>query len=325
MDVRSLSEERPEPTEAKRALATIVIPAYNEGDALRERLETLVRALAASQSGYEFEFLVVDDGSADGTYEIARATASAIENLRVVRHDANQGLGAALRTGFAEAGGSVVVTFDSDLSYPPELISDLLLELDRTRADLVLASAYMPGGSVTGVPLFRRILSREANRFLSFATGGRYATVTCMVRAYRAEFFKAIETTENRMEINPELFFKALKRGAVVSEIPAQLRWSPERAQTNSRVNIARTYKQILRTLGYGIRYRPAVLLALPGILPGVLPLIVAVMALLRLDLRTIAVVTIVTMVIQNASLALFAGQLGSFAFTVRRRKRTPA
>ncbi len=304
-----------------RPLATVVIPAFNEGPALREHLETILTELAGADGPYDYEILVVDDGSVDGTYEIAQAAAANHENVRVIRHDSNRGLGAALRTAFAAAAGSVVVMYDSDLSYRPAIITDMLVELERSNADLVLASAYMRGGSVVGVPWVRRMLSREANRFLSFATNGRYATITCMVRAYRLDFFRNIETTEDRMEINPELFFKAIKRGAVVSEIPADLRWTSDRARSHAKINVLATCKQIMRTFRYGIAHRPAVLLALPGILPGVLPLIVAVCVLLRLNIKTIALITLVTMIIQNASLALFAGQLGVFARNVVKRR----
>jgi hypothetical protein len=197
--------------------------------------------------------------------------------------------------------------------------------MQRKGADLVLASPYMRGGSVANVPFLRRVLSREANRFLSFATGGRYATATCMVRAYRRDFFQNIVICEDRMEVNPELFFKAIKAGAVIVEIPARLDWGKERARTRAGIDVRRTCKQIGRTLHYGVAHRPAVLLALPGILPGVLPLIVTSMLLLHASVKTIAVVTLVTMIIQNTSLALFAGQLTLFGRTVLRQSRAAA
>lgn len=321
MALRLIDEQQERLPKSAHPLATVVIPAFNEGAPLREHLAGIVAALAGFDTPYDFEIVVVDDGSADDTYAVAQQAASTFPNLRVIRHDTNRGLGAALRTGFAAASGSVVVTYDSDLSYRPQIIAEMLSELDRSNVDLVLASAYMRGGSVVGVPWLRRVFSREANRFLSFATNGRYATITCMVRAYRAEFFRSIETTEDRMEINPELLFKALKNGAAVSEIPAELRWSEERARSHAKMNLPRTYKQIVRTFRYGVAYRPAVLLALPGILPGVLPLIVATCVLLHLNIKTIATITIVTMIIQNASLALFAGQLGVFARNVLKRR----
>jgi glycosyltransferase involved in cell wall biosynthesis len=301
---------------------SVVVPAFNEGNGLATRLEKLAGYLLASDPGRDYEILVVDDGSSDDTFDVAGQIMASYGLVRAVRHDTNQGLGAAIRTGFAHARGSVVVTYDSDMSYAPHIIVDLLSEMERSNADLVLASPYMRGGAVVNVPWLRRTLSREANRFLSFATNGRYATITCMVRAYRTAFFANVPSLEDRMEINPELFFSAIKRGAVISEVPARLEWSTERAHSRARVQAVRTLKQIGRTMRYGIAHRPAVLLALPAILPGVLPLIVATAVLMHLNVRTIAIITLITVVIQNSSLALFAGQLAVFGRNVVRRPR---
>lgn len=297
----------------RRPLATVVVPAYNEGAELFEHLATLMDELDAGSCAYDYEVVVVDDGSSDDTYEAADRAGRRYANLRVVRHRENRGMGCALRTGFAAARGSAIVVYDSDLSYEPAIVRELLAQLDTRGADLALASPYMRGGSVKNVPWLRRILSREANRFLSFATNGRYATVTGMVRAYRTAFVRALKTHEERMEINVELLFKAIKAGARIVEVPARLEWSPHRARSRSRPKLAPTAKQIGRTLRYGVAHRPAVLLALPGILPGVLPLVIALCAIARADLKTLGIVTAVTMIIQNASLALFAGQLGVF------------
>jgi glycosyltransferase involved in cell wall biosynthesis len=307
--------------EPKR-LISVIVPAFNEASELAGNLEALIGTLLDERQPHDYEVIVVDDGSGDGTYETAQSVARRYANVQVLRHEFNRGLGCAMRTGFAAAKGSIIAVFDSDLSYSPEIVPQLVAELERRNADVALASAYMRGGSVRNVPWTRRVLSREANRFLSYATNGRYATITCMVRAYDADFVRAIETTEERMEINVELLFKAIKRGAVIVEIPAALQWSSKRCDAPSRLKAGATLKQIWRTLRYGVSHRPAVLLALPGILPGVLPLIIAVCALAHLNLKTIATIVLVTMIIQNASLALFAGQLASFFrnLTVRAR-----
>lgn len=306
-------------TAVTKPLASILVPAYNEGPELSANLGTLARYLSETEAVWAYEIIVIDDGSVDGTYEEALASSSIYPAIRLVRHNENRGLGCAIRTGFAFAKGAVAVVFDSDLSYAPEIIPRLLLQMSQSADDLVLASPYMRGGKVTNVPLIRRLLSREANRFLSFATNGRYATLTCMVRAYRLDFFKTVSSIEQRMEINPELLFNALRNGARVSEIPARLSWSANRTKCRARVNPARTIKQVARTVRCGVKYRPAILLAIPGIMPGVLPLMLAIMFLLRLNLGTIATITLITIVIQNTSLALFAGQLAVFTRNVVR------
>lgn len=302
-------------------LVSVIVPAYNEGADLGRNLTVLARFLAESAGENHYELLLIDDGSTDSTYEAAQMVGEQYSCLRVIRHVTNRGLGCAIRTGFAFAKGDVAVVYDSDMSYAPAIIKQLLAERDRCDNDLVLASPYMRGGSVTNVPFLRRILSREGNRFLCFATNGRFFTLTCMVRAYRLSFFNSIESIEPRMEINPELAFKAIAKGARVSEIPAHLVWTAQRAKTHRRIRIFPAILQSLRTMRYGVAYRPAVLLALPGILPGVLPLIVAICVLLHLDLKTIAAIAIITMIVQNASLALFAGQLAVFGHNVFTRR----
>lgn len=306
-------------------LISVIVPAYNEGPDLSRNLTVLARFLTESAGDNSYELLLIDDGSTDATYEAAQMVGEQYSCLRVIRHISNKGLGCAIRTGFAFAEGDVAVVYDSDMSYAPAIITQLLAERERCDDDLVLASPYMRGGSVTNVPLLRRILSREGNRFLSFATNGRFFTLTCMVRAYRLSFFNSIESIEPRMEINPELAFKAIAKGARVGEIPAHLVWTAQRAKTHGRIRIFPVILQSLRTMRYGVAYRPAVLMALPGILPGVLPSIIAICVLLRLDFKTIAAVMLVTMIVQNASLALFAGQLAVFGHNVFSRRPVEA
>ncbi len=237
-------------------LVSIIVPAFNEGAKLSQNMDTVLRFLFGEGLGYDLELIIVDDGSSDGTFTVAQDVARRHSNVRVMRHGRNRGLGAAIRTGFSSAQGSVMVVYDSDESYSADVIPQLVEALDRSSADLALASPYMRGGSVANVPWVRRLLSREANRFLSFAMRNRVATATCMVRAYRASFFKNIQSVENRMEINVELLFKAIESGAVIAEVPARLEWSSERADSHGHVDAAKTLKQIGRTLRYGLAHR---------------------------------------------------------------------
>ncbi len=298
-------------------LATVLIPAFNEGQCLAAHLRDVIHVLL-DDTTRAYEILIVDDGSSDDTYELACAAAAANSNVRVLRHDVNRGLGCALRTGFADARGYAIVVYDSDVTYRPQIIPRLLDELDRSNADVVLASAYMRGGEVRNVPWLRRVLSREANRFLSFAMNARYATATCMVRAYRAYTLRNIGSTEDRMEINVELLFNAIRANAKIVEIPASLDWGSTRATTHRGVPLILTLRQMFRTLQYGVGYRPAVLLAVPGLIPGLLPAVVAIAALMHASLKTIAIVTIATLIVQYGSLALFAGQLAVFTVLTR-------
>jgi hypothetical protein len=157
------------------------------------------------------------------------------------------------------------------------------------------------------------VLSREANRILSLATCGRCTTLTCMVRAYRTDALKALEFRSDGMESQAEMLLCALSKNMRVLEVPATLQWSAERRKARGRVNLRRIASGIFKTLALAFSHRPALWLAAPGLFPGLLPLVIALALLLHARPPVLATVTTATLVVQYGSLAIFAGQLGSF------------
>ncbi|MBM4420043.1 MAG: polyprenol monophosphomannose synthase [Chloroflexi bacterium] len=137
-------------------LISIVVPTYNEADSIPILAERLGTALA----GRAFELVVVDDGSPDGTAEIAAALAPRLP-VRVVRRPGKAGLASAVLAGFADARGDVLVVMDADLSHPAETVPALVDALDRG-ADLAVGSRYVAGGGTADWPLSRRVVSRVA-------------------------------------------------------------------------------------------------------------------------------------------------------------------
>ncbi len=99
-----------------------------------------------------------------------------VEGLRVVTHDRNQGIGAALATGFAHAAGDVIVTVDADLSHPVALVTQLAAGCRD--ADAVYGSRYVPGGAMEEVPLWRVLISRLANGVMRLAFRTRVRDLT---------------------------------------------------------------------------------------------------------------------------------------------------
>jgi hypothetical protein len=190
---------------------------------------------------------------------------------------------------------------------------ELIEQLDREGADIALASPYAHGGTVSNVPLVRRILSREANRLLSLATCGRYATLTCMVRAFRVEALRRLEFAGNGMDSVAEMLLFGLRKEMRVVELPATLSWSEERREAGGRFRPLSALRRIAATCLMACRHRPALWLALPGLFPGLLPLSVAVLLILRVNGPTLAIGTTTVVVVQYSSLALFGGQLAAF------------
>jgi dolichol-phosphate mannosyltransferase len=201
---------------------SIIIPMFNEAENVESTLKRVEEALSSFQGDYEI--IPVNDGSVDNTLEILKGVESKDKKIRVVSYSKNIGRGRALRKGFQESRGKIVVSTDADLSYDPCYIHDLMQTL-RTEedVDLVLASPYMPGGSAQNVPAVRLYISKLGNKILRFAMPNRIYTSTGIFRAYRREVLDSLELESDGKEIHLEILSKAIALGYRVKEIPAIL------------------------------------------------------------------------------------------------------
>jgi glycosyltransferase involved in cell wall biosynthesis len=263
--------------EVKR-LISIVAPAYNESAILQDNLAQLCEYLATLETQYDWEMVVVNDGSRDDTGYLAERFAEGEPRVRVVHHRVNQGLGQALRTAFDAAQGDYVVVVDLDLSYTPDHIGRLLDRIEETSAAMVVASPYMPGGSIGNVPWLRKVMSVWANKFLSFASKRSLATLTGMVRVYDAEFLRMLNLRSRGMDINPEIVHKALLLMSQIEEIPGHLHWrtplpsaAPVSTARNKKAKKRSSSMKILRhtydVLISGFLFRPVVFFLFPSLL----------------------------------------------------------
>ncbi len=258
---------RTECADPGRPLVSVVVPAYNEAAHLVPNLRAVCDYLATLEGAYRWELIVVDDGSADETGRLADEFARGRDNVRVLHHVTNFGLGQALRFGFSRCAGDYVVTLDTDLSYAPEHIGALLERMRRTGAKVVVASPYMKGGRISNVPWLRRVLSIGANRFLSAASDHSVSTVTGLVRAYDGPFLRSLSLRARSMEINPEVIYKALLLNERVDEVPGHLNWELQRAPGNARRSNMKVRRQTFRVLLAGFLFRPVMFFVLPGLL----------------------------------------------------------
>ncbi|TMG37571.1 MAG: polyprenol monophosphomannose synthase [Chloroflexi bacterium] len=137
-------------------VVSVVVPTYNEAGSL----PLLVARLAKAMNGRDWELVVVDDGSPDGTADVAESLAAA-HPVRVVRRPGKAGLASAVLAGFAAATGDVLVVMDADLSHPPERVP-ALVDAVAAGAELAVGSRYVRGGGTMDWPLRRRIVSRVA-------------------------------------------------------------------------------------------------------------------------------------------------------------------
>jgi glycosyltransferase involved in cell wall biosynthesis len=255
-----------------RPLVSVVVPAFNEAAILQANLQRTCDYLDTLGEPCSWELIVVDDGSTDGTGELALAAAATRREIRVHRHPINLGLGQALRTGFRLCRGDYIVVLDLDLTYAPEHVGRLLERIRASGSEIVLASPYMAGGRASSVPWVRRQLSRWANRFLALTargviSGGNVSTLTGMVRAYDARFIRSLNLKSTGVEINTEILYKGMILNARIEEIPAHLDWGARRRGYSVWSSRRRIRRGIVLSLLAGFIIRPFAFFIIPAAL----------------------------------------------------------
>jgi dolichol-phosphate mannosyltransferase len=202
---------------------TFVIPCYNEQEGIPKLLRALEETRQHIGPTYDWEVVIVDDGSSDGTADVLEAAAAnAGGAISVVRHPRNRGLGAALRTGFAHATGDLIATADSDCTYDPREVVHML-RLMRPDVDIVVASPYHPKGSVHNVPAYRLLLSHNLSRLYGWVTGADLFTYTSLFRVYRARVLRNVQFESDGFLSMAQILVSALLAGYQAVEYPTQL------------------------------------------------------------------------------------------------------
>lgn len=214
-------------------LVTLITPMYNESEKIQANVRRILDAL--EDLGVSWEYILVDDGSSDDSLQKARGALANRPQCRVIHYETNRGRGYALRQGFAAARGRYVVTTESDLSWGPEVIGKIHNALRITHADMIIASAHLPGGGLENVPAFRRILSKLGNRVMRWAFGGNLTMISGMTRGYRRQAIQSLLLEEDRKEIHLEIVTKAQAMGFRITEIPATIRWDSPKEGTRRR------------------------------------------------------------------------------------------
>lgn len=193
---------------------SILIPIFNEVNTLKIILDKVEEA---NFCGLEKEIILIDDFSTDGTREMLDEFT---DKYKIFYHDKNMGKGAALRTGFEQVTGDIVIIQDADLEYDPVDYEPLIQLILDGKADVAYGSR-LSGGKPSRSFMFTHLLG---NKVLTLMTNILYNTTltdmeTCY-KAFRVEFIKGIEIKSNRFDFEPEITAKVLKRGARLYELP---------------------------------------------------------------------------------------------------------
>jgi dolichol-phosphate mannosyltransferase len=230
----------------------VVIPTYDE----RENIETVLGRLRAAAP--DVHVLVVDDGSPDGTADIAERIGAELGQIEVLRRDGKGGLGSAYRAGFAHGiaqGHDVLMEMDADLSHNPDDVVRLLAAVDAG-ADLAIGSRYTAGGSTPEWPLHRRLLSRWGNRYVGLALGLPVRDATAGFRAYRADLLQRIDTADTRMNgyaFQVEMAYASHRAGARITEVPISF---SDRERGTSKMSGRIVREAMLAVTWWGLRDR---------------------------------------------------------------------
>jgi glycosyltransferase involved in cell wall biosynthesis len=205
-------------------LLSIIIPAYNEAGSIPDVISNIPDHLLEKS-----EVIVVDDGSDDNTYEVAKKF-----NAIVIKHILNRGYGAALLTGFKAALGDIIITIDADNQNRAEEIPNLIKPILDDKADFVIGSRYL-GEYNYKIPLTTRLGEKITHFLLGIRFGVKILNSQSGFRAFKRKILKYfIPLREEKMAFTIELLTKALKKKYRVIEIP---KTENERQYGKSKVN----------------------------------------------------------------------------------------
>ena len=194
---------------------SIVVPTYNE----RENVQLLCEGIReALEPRWDYEIIVVDDNSPDGTHEIVRQLGAEDPRIKLLHRPGKLGLGRAVTSGFAQATGDYWVMMDADLSHRPEDLPNLLNTLSD--ADIAIGSRYVQGGGVVNWPLWRRVVSRGASALGRLIVGLPVRDLTSGFGAFRRSHMEALLPALSPKGFKLLLEILAKSGDALVKETP---------------------------------------------------------------------------------------------------------
>jgi len=201
---------------------SIIIPAYNEAQTLRQLVEKII----AVHFPIDYEIILVDDDSQDRTYEIAQLLGrqDSAGRIKILRNEANRGKGYSILRGLEQAQGDVVVVQDADFEYDPSELPRLLEPLLEGKAQVIYGSRFLS----SGVPQGMAFANYMANLFLTWITNLLYGIrLTDMETCYKIvprDLMLSLELSACRFDFEPEITAKLSKKGVKIIELPIRYR-----------------------------------------------------------------------------------------------------
>lgn len=199
-------------TDPRPMKLSVVMPVFNEVTTIEE----IVRRVQNVQ--IEKEIVIVDDGSTDGSSD-KLAKLGAQENVRVILHERNRGKGAALRSGFAEVRGDIVIVQDADLEYDPRDYIRLIEPIVDGKADVVFGSRFMGGQSRRVLYFWHAVANRMLTLVSNMLTNLNLSDMEVCYKVFRREILDQARFRENRFGFEPEFTARIARLGYRVYEV----------------------------------------------------------------------------------------------------------
>ena len=220
---------------------SVIIPVYNEV----QNITIILKRVQATELAWEI--VIVDDGSTDGTRDVLKEL-DGKDNVRVILHEKNQGKGAAVRTGFAEAKGDVFLIQDADLEYDPRDYPAILRPIEEGIADVVYGSRFL--GAARRSTMFWHMI---ANKLLTFFTNILYNNILTDMetgyKVFRREVLDGITIHSNSFNFEPEFTAKILKKNVRIFEVP--ITFNPRDYDEGKKIKLHDAFEAIWALIKY--------------------------------------------------------------------------
>ena len=192
---------------------SVVMPVYNEAATVAELIKIVLAQRPVQQ------LVVVDDASTDGTWEKLQSATGGDARVTLVRHEKNQGKGAALRTGFARAAAFVVMVQDADLEYDPQEYYRVLVPILTGKADVVFGSRFLGAGAHRVLYYWHSVGNNFLTTFSNMATNLNLSDMEACYKVFRRDVIQKTRIEENRFGFEPEIVAKMARLNVRIYEV----------------------------------------------------------------------------------------------------------